>query len=37
MKKFMTWLFDIEAPGLLLKIMVLSISLGVAAAHLFTK
>lgn len=34
MKKFCNWLTDMEAPGLLLKIMVLSIVIGVTAAHL---
>jgi len=34
MKKFWNWLVDLEAPGLLLKLMVVSIGIGVTAANL---
>ena len=34
MKKFWDWLVDLEAPGLLLKLMVVSIGIGVTATNL---
>lgn len=34
MKKFWNWLIDLEAPGLLLKVIVLSVGVGVTAGHL---
>jgi hypothetical protein len=34
MKKLWDWLVDLEAPGLLLKMMVVSVGIGVTATHL---